>query len=172
MKKLYFYSITVGDAPLVTLSLCNTSKKNASTLFPNAPSTFLWAMSDAHSWMIHYFESILFGLIKPVNRLVTIQTITFTWVYISISTFNFTNDIWSFKKKEQVDLYHYRVVRGWYTHCVLRKLILLNEWWEPDWYFWFGKWHFTNFTDRTAKNKTITIVWSDFVYWFQLFIIK
>ncbi len=38
---------------------------------PNAPSTFLWAMSDAHSRMIHYFESILFkGLIKPVNRFV------------------------------------------------------------------------------------------------------
>ncbi len=39
---------------------------------PNAPSTFLWAMSDAHSQMIHSFESILFkGLIKPgkpVNR--------------------------------------------------------------------------------------------------------
>ncbi len=34
----------------------------------NAPSTFLWAMSDAHSQMIHSFESILFkGLIKPVN---------------------------------------------------------------------------------------------------------
>ncbi len=27
---------------------------------PNAPSTFLWAMNDAHSRMIHYFESILF----------------------------------------------------------------------------------------------------------------
>ncbi len=39
---------------------------------PNAPSTFIWAMSDAHSRMIHSFESILFkGLIKPgkpVNR--------------------------------------------------------------------------------------------------------
>ncbi len=35
---------------------------------PNAP-IFLWAMSDAHSRMIHSFESILFkGLIKPVNR--------------------------------------------------------------------------------------------------------
>ncbi len=35
---------------------------------PNAPSTFLWAMSDAHSRMIHSFESILFkGLSKPVN---------------------------------------------------------------------------------------------------------
>ncbi len=33
----------------------------------NAPSTFLWAMSNAHSWMIHSFESILFKvLIKPV----------------------------------------------------------------------------------------------------------
>ncbi len=35
---------------------------------PNAPSTFLWSMSDAHSQMIHSFQSILFkGLIKPVN---------------------------------------------------------------------------------------------------------
>ncbi len=35
----------------------------------NALSTFLWAMSDAHSRMIHYFESILFkGLIKPVGK--------------------------------------------------------------------------------------------------------
>ncbi len=35
----------------------------------NAPSTFLWAMNDAHSWMINSFESILFkGFIKPVNR--------------------------------------------------------------------------------------------------------
>ncbi len=34
---------------------------------PNAPSTFLWAMNDAHSRMIHSFESILFkGFIKPV----------------------------------------------------------------------------------------------------------
>ncbi len=33
---------------------------------PNTPSTFLWATSDAHSWIIHSFESILFkGLIKP-----------------------------------------------------------------------------------------------------------
>ncbi len=32
---------------------------------PNAPSTFLWVMNDAHSRMIHSFESILFkGLIK------------------------------------------------------------------------------------------------------------
>ncbi len=39
---------------------------------PNAPSTFLWATSGAHSWIIHSFESILFkGLIKPaVNRFV------------------------------------------------------------------------------------------------------
>ncbi len=36
---------------------------------PNAPSTLLWSMSDAHSQMIHSFESILFkGLIKPVDR--------------------------------------------------------------------------------------------------------
>ncbi len=36
---------------------------------PNAPSTFLWAMNDAHSPMIHSFESILFkGFIKPVGR--------------------------------------------------------------------------------------------------------
>ncbi len=38
---------------------------------PNAPSTFLWAMNDAHSRMIHSFESNLFnGFIKPVNRFV------------------------------------------------------------------------------------------------------
>ncbi len=36
---------------------------------PNAPSTFLWAMNDAHSQMIHSFESILFkGLIKPFGK--------------------------------------------------------------------------------------------------------
>ncbi len=36
---------------------------------PNAPSTFLWAMNDAHSRMIHSFESILFkGFIKPVGK--------------------------------------------------------------------------------------------------------
>ncbi len=36
---------------------------------PNAPSTFLWAMNDAHLRMIHSLESILFkGFIKPVNR--------------------------------------------------------------------------------------------------------
>ncbi len=36
---------------------------------PNAPSTFLWAMNDAHSWMIHSFESILFkGLVKPFGK--------------------------------------------------------------------------------------------------------
>ncbi len=36
---------------------------------PNAPSTFLWAMNDAHSRMIHSFESILFkGFIKPVSN--------------------------------------------------------------------------------------------------------
>ncbi len=36
---------------------------------PNAPSTFLWAMSDAHLRMIHYFESIVFkGFIKPVDK--------------------------------------------------------------------------------------------------------
>ncbi len=38
---------------------------------PNAPSTFLWAMNDDHSRMIHSFESnLLKGLIKPVNRFV------------------------------------------------------------------------------------------------------
>ncbi len=38
-------------------------------IIPNAPSTFLWAMSDARSRMIHYFESILFeGLIKPIGK--------------------------------------------------------------------------------------------------------
>ncbi len=36
---------------------------------PNASSTFLWAMNDAHSRMIHSFESILFkGFIKPVGK--------------------------------------------------------------------------------------------------------
>ncbi len=35
----------------------------------NALSTFLWAMNDAHSRMIHSFESILFkGFIKPVGK--------------------------------------------------------------------------------------------------------
>ncbi len=36
---------------------------------PNVPSTFLWAMNDAHSRMINSFESILFkGFIKPVGK--------------------------------------------------------------------------------------------------------
>ncbi len=39
------------------------------TFIPNALSTFLWAMSDAHSRMIHSFESILFKcLIKPAGE--------------------------------------------------------------------------------------------------------
>ncbi len=47
---------------------------------PNAPSTFLWAMSDAHSRMIHYFESILFkGLIKPVGKPVNRFANKFEW---------------------------------------------------------------------------------------------
>ncbi len=47
---------------------------------PNVPSTFLWAMSDAHPRMIHSFESILFkGLIKPVGKPVNWFTNQFEW---------------------------------------------------------------------------------------------
>ncbi len=47
---------------------------------PNAPSTFLWAMSDAHSQMFHSFESILFkGLIKPVGKPVNRFANQFEW---------------------------------------------------------------------------------------------
>ncbi len=47
----------------------------------NAPSTFLWAMSDAHSRMIHSFESILFkGLIKSVGKPVNRFTNQFEWL--------------------------------------------------------------------------------------------
>ncbi len=47
---------------------------------PNAPSTFLWAMSDAHSRMIHSFESILFkGFIKSVGKPVNRFTNQFEW---------------------------------------------------------------------------------------------
>ncbi len=47
---------------------------------PNAPSTFLWAMCDAHSRMIHSFESILFkGLIKPVGKPVNRFANQFEW---------------------------------------------------------------------------------------------
>ncbi len=47
---------------------------------PNAPSTFLWAMSDAHSRMIHSFESILFkGLIKPVGKTMNQFVNQFGW---------------------------------------------------------------------------------------------
>ncbi len=36
---------------------------------PNAPSTFLWAISDALSQMIHSFELILVkGLIKRISQ--------------------------------------------------------------------------------------------------------
>ncbi len=45
------------------------------------------------------------------------------------------------------------------------ELSLLIEEWEPERH----KWHFTNFT---GEPKQFTVVWSDFVYWFQLFIIK
>ncbi len=63
VKKRYFYFITVGDAPLVTLLM--QYKLKMLQFIPNAPSTFLWVMNDAHSRMIHSFESILFkGLIK------------------------------------------------------------------------------------------------------------
>ncbi len=48
---------------------------------PNAPSTFLWAMSDAHSRMIHSFESILFkSLIKPVGKPVNRFVNQFEWL--------------------------------------------------------------------------------------------
>ncbi len=47
---------------------------------PNAPSTFLWAMSDAHLRTINYFESILFkGLIKPVGKQVNRFVNHFEW---------------------------------------------------------------------------------------------
>ncbi len=47
---------------------------------PNAPSTFLWAMNDAHSRMIHSVESILFkGFIKPVGKPVNRFANQFEW---------------------------------------------------------------------------------------------
>ncbi len=47
---------------------------------PNVPSSFLWAMNDAHSRMIHSFESILFkDLIKPVGKPVNRFTNQFEW---------------------------------------------------------------------------------------------
>ncbi len=47
---------------------------------PNAPYTFLWAMNDAHSRMIHYFESILFkGFTKPVGKPVNRFANQFEW---------------------------------------------------------------------------------------------
>ncbi len=49
---------------------------------PNAPSTFIWAMSEAHLWMIHSFESILFkGLIKPVGEPVNWFANQFEWFF-------------------------------------------------------------------------------------------
>ncbi len=50
-----------------------------------------------------------------------------------------------------------------------RTAIVLCEYiegWEPE----GRKWHFTNFTGQ-PKQK-FDHIWSDFVYWFQLFIIK
>ncbi len=47
---------------------------------PNAPSTFLWAMSDAHSQNINDFESLLFnGLIKPAGKPVNWFANQFEW---------------------------------------------------------------------------------------------
>ncbi len=47
---------------------------------PNAPSTCLWAMNDAHSQMIHSYESILFkGFIKPVGKPVNRFANQFEW---------------------------------------------------------------------------------------------
>ncbi len=47
---------------------------------PNAPSTFLWAMNDAHSRMIHSFEVILFkGFIKPIGKPVNRFANQFEW---------------------------------------------------------------------------------------------
>ncbi len=47
---------------------------------PNTPSSFLWAMSDAHSRMICSFESNLFkGEIKPVGKLVNRFANPFEW---------------------------------------------------------------------------------------------
>ncbi len=55
-KKHYFYSVTVGDAPLVTLSYLMQYKLKMLQLIANVQSTFLWAMSDAHLRMIHSFD--------------------------------------------------------------------------------------------------------------------
>ncbi len=47
---------------------------------PNAQSTFLWAKNDAHSRMIHSFESILFkGFIKPIGKSVNRVANHFEW---------------------------------------------------------------------------------------------
>ncbi len=79
MKKLYFYFVNVGDAPLVTFFLMQYKLKMLQFI-PNAASTFLWAMSDAHSRMINSFESILFkGLIKPVGKPVNRFANQFEW---------------------------------------------------------------------------------------------
>ncbi len=55
---------------------------------PHVPSTFLWAMSDVHSRMIHSFESILFkGLIKPVGKPVNRFANQFEW-FVQFSSFS------------------------------------------------------------------------------------
>ncbi len=66
---------------LSLLYLNRIQVKNASILFQNALSTFLWAMSDAHLRMIHYFESILFkGLIKPVGKPDVLQSVCIEFI--------------------------------------------------------------------------------------------
>ncbi len=47
---------------------------------PNVPSTFLWAMNDVHSRIIHSFESILLkGFIKPFGKPVNRFANQFEW---------------------------------------------------------------------------------------------
>ncbi len=46
-------------ANLLSLLYLNEYKLKMLQFIPNALSTFLWAMNDAHSRMIHSFESIL-----------------------------------------------------------------------------------------------------------------
>ncbi len=79
-KNGYFYSSTFFVKKTVLLlrycGRCSSRyfilmqyKLKTLQFIPNAPSNFLWEMSDARSRMIHSFESILFkGLIKPVGK--------------------------------------------------------------------------------------------------------
>ncbi len=67
-------------ATLLSLLHLNAIQVKMLQFIPKAPSTFLWATSDVHSWMIHSFESILFkSLIKPAGKPVNRFENQFEW---------------------------------------------------------------------------------------------